>query len=129
MANIIGIQEIVNGPRNYVVKIDIEGDGAGDETDFELIQADYLECDNVRLDKFWSSLVGFSASLIWDGPTPVPFLQIPAGFDISQDLTDSGGWPNPKVANYTGNVSLATSGLGAGEKGTMELHFTKKGAV
>lgn len=129
MANIIGIQEIVNGPRNYVIKVDIEGDGAGDETDFELIQADYLECDNVRLDKVWASLVGFSASLEWDGPTRIPFLQIPAGFDISHDWSDSGGLPNPKVANYNGNVNLVTSGLGAGEKGTMILHFKKKGEV
>ena len=124
MANIIGIQEIVNGPRNYVIKVDIEGDGAGDEEGLPLAEVGYLECGTVRLDRIWASLTGFTASLSWDGPTEIPFLQIPSGVEINKAW--EGGLPNPKVANYTGNVNLTTDGLGASEKGTMTLHFTKK---
>ena len=124
MANIIGVQEIVNGPRHYHIKVDIEGDGAGDEVEFPLVDVAYLDCGEVRLDYAWASLKGFDATLSWDGPTEIPFLQLQSGVEINQ--SDCCGMPNPKMANYTGNVNLTTSGLGASEKGTMILHFVKK---
>ena len=127
MANIIGIQEINNGPRHYFIRVDIEGDGSGDETQFQLVDTSIINCDNVRLDKVWASLVGFSAHLEWDGATKIPFLQIPDGDPIDPKWCPEGGIPNPKMANYTGDVNLVTSGLGAGEVGTMTLHFIKKG--
>lgn len=125
MANIIGIQELVNGPRNYHVKIDIEGDGSGDET-APVAEVDYLECGSVRLDRIFASLGAFSAHLDWDGATKVPFVQIPASNPIDVDWSYQGGLTNPKMANYTGNVNLVTVGLGAGEKGTITLEFVKK---
>lgn len=125
MANIIGIQELVNGERNYHIKIDIEGDGSTDET-VPIAEVAYLECGEVRLDKIWANLGAFTAHLDWAGATNVPFLQIPASMEIQHDWTCQGGLTNPKVANYTGDVNLVTVGLGAGEKGTIALHFVKK---
>ena len=127
MANIIGVQEINNGPRHYFIRVDIEGDGSGDETQFELVDVDLINCKEVRLDKAWASFTGFFGHLEWDGATKIPFLQIPDGEPIDPSWIPEGGLPNPKVANYTGNVNFVTDGLGAGELGTMTLHFIKKG--
>ena len=126
MANIIGIQELVNGPRNYFIKVDIEGDGSGEEDEFPLVEVSLLGCNEVRLDRVWARFEGFSGHLEWDGTTKVPFLQIPDDDDVTMDWSRQGGLTNPKMANYTGDVNLVTSGLGAGEVGTMTLHFIKK---
>lgn len=125
MANIIGIHEIVNGPRNLVLNIDIEGDGSADET-IPIAEADLHNCGTFRLDQVWAHLAGFEAYLEWDGPSKVKFLHIPQDMEIDQCFRRQGGITNPKMANYTGDVNLVTDGLGAGETGSIFLHFVKK---
>jgi len=125
MANIVGIQDLVDGPRNLHVKIDIEGDGSGDDT-VPVAEAALKNCGEFRLDRIWGRLEGFSAHLDWAGDTTVPFLQIPDDDEIRMDWFRQGGITNPKVAGYTGDVNLVTVGLGAGEVGTITLEFVKK---
>lgn len=72
MANIIETQTLVDGSRNLVVKVHIDGDGSGNESYTTLIDASayspaFLE---FKLTKIQSNLVGFTAELVAEG-TPV----------------------------------------------------------
>ena len=125
MANTVAIQEIHNGDRNYVLKVDIVGDGAS-EIDELLVDVGDIGSDTVRLDKVKGSAKGFDLILEWDGPTKAPLLFVDADNYIDFDYRSTGGHPNPKVASYTGHVRMTTSGLGAGERGSFQFDFVKK---
>ena len=81
MANIIGIQDLVDGPRHLHVKVDIQGDGSGDDT-VVIADAGLKNCGEFRLDGIWGRLEGFTAHLEWAGATPVTFLQVPNDDEI-----------------------------------------------
>ena len=129
MPNIVAIQELVNGPRNLVLKVDIEGDGQSVEIDQSLVEVGNYNCGEVRLDKLQGQCESFFVDLIWDGTTEAPlFTIIDSQTDFDYDWSKFGGLINPKVANYTGDVLLRTRGFGTAEglKGSMTLHFVKK---
>ena len=128
MANLAAIQELVNGPRNLVLKLDIEGDGSGEIVNGALVEVGALNCTEVRLDRVQGTVDGFDINLTWDGTTTAPLFNIPGSKDsrISEDWTKTGGLINPKVANYTGDVSMNTTGLESGEKASLQFHFVKK---
>ena len=126
MANLVGIQDQVDGPRHLVVRVDITGDGSSATESVTVAETALKNCEEFRLDRITGRLAGFSGNLEWEGTTPVEFLQIPDGADMERNFTSVSGETNPKVAGYTGDVKLNLAGLAAGEKGSLLLHFVKK---
>lgn len=128
MANLAAIQELVNGPRHFVVKLDIQGDGSGEITDELLVEVGSLDCTEVRLDGIKGHVDGFDVNLEWDGTTKAPLFKIPNALHSYIDLNwaKTSGLINPKVANFTGDVVFTTTGLESGEIASLEFHFIKK---
>lgn len=127
MANTITTSIEQNGPRNYVVAVQISGDGSGDETLTPLITAP----DDSQLLSIWratGSFVGFGTTLYWEHATTASSKQALVLNDAwgCYEFARSGGLLNTvSAANRTGNVRLSTSGLGSGDHGTMLLEFHK----
>jgi len=128
MANIVAVQELVNGPRNLVLKLDIEGDGIA-EVDEQLVEVGAYGCGEVRLDSIQGNMDTFSLDLTWDGQTEAPLFSVPGDLDVNYDWTKTGGLINPKTNGYSGDVNMATRGLGNGEKASLQFHFVKKRLV
>ena len=125
MPNIAAIQELNNGPRHLVLKLDIEGDGVS-EIDEPLVQVLNYDVGEVRLDAIQGNMDTFSLDLVWGGPTEAPLFTIPGDLDLDYDWSSHGGLTNPKVAGYSGDVNMRTRGLGNGETASLTLHFFKK---
>lgn len=129
MANTITRQVIENGPRNYVVKFSIVGDGSGDEvgTRVNAVTGD-MSLENSLL-FVQSALGGFSARLLWDASTDVFAAQIPADAEVKKYFRDIGGIANNAGAGKTGDLLITTSGLVLGETGTLTVWIKKKAEV
>ena len=126
MANLVGIQDQVDGERNLVVRIDIEGDGSSATESITVAETALKNCTEFRLDRVTGRLEGFVASLEWEGTSPVTFLRIPDDDQIDWNYRSVGGLVNPKIAGYTGDVKLNIAGLAVGGVGSLLLHFIKK---
>lgn len=130
MANTITKQTIIDGSKNLVVKIHISGDGSGEETDTVLIDASsyspaFIDANLIGVH---GALSGFSANLQWDATANVPLINLP---DYEYNLDGKqigwfGGIPNDSGAGKTGDILITTSGLGAGDIGTIILELKKK---
>ena len=126
MANTITKQTIIDGPRRLIVKIDILGDGSGDEAATTLIDAStytpvFTDCKLITL---WSDLSGFTARLLWDATTDVVATSVSdTGDDL--DFSEFGGIPNNAGTGKTGDINITTYGLGANDHGTLILGFIK----
>ena len=127
MANIVAIQELVNGPRHLVIKLDVEGDGNSEFSEM-LVEIGNYDCTEVRLDGIKGHVDGFDINLTWGGTTEAPLFKISDALHsyIDLDWSKTGGLINPKVANYTGDVNMTSTGLEQGEIASLEFHFIKK---
>ena len=130
MANTIETQTIVDGDRNLVVHVHIDGDGTGEETNTVLIDAStYTPAfTDVKLMSISSNLIGFSAELIWDATVNVHGWVMP-DYEQDKDFSKIGGLVNRAGAGKTGDMLLTTVGLGAGDTGHAILTFKKKNNV
>jgi hypothetical protein len=137
MANIVSTRVLNDGPRNHVVQILIEGDGSGDEIKFPVVDPTLVDpvCDRFSVMRVQSAVSGeFGVRLGFGGTTEVPFLDIMVPTvpttpnEISQDNRDTGGIPDPQVANYTGTIVLTTNGMDAtGDSAQIHLELVKHG--
>jgi len=127
MANTLTKQTIFDGQRKVIVKIHIVGDGSGEETTANLIDASSYSpaFTDERLVSVTSSLVGFSASLIWDATANVDIVALAEGDTIIDFDVYAGGIANNAGAGKTGDILLQTVGLGAGDEGTIILELIK----
>jgi len=132
MANNITKQTIIDGSKWLVVKIHIEGDGSGEETNTVLIDASSYSpaFTNESLEILHAGLSGFTCDLLWDATANVPITNIPDyEFHYTPDEVGSfGGFTNNAGAGKTGDVLLTTIGLGANDHGTILLKIKKKPA-
>lgn len=135
MANTVDIQKINDGDRNAVFRIYLASDGTtGEETDTAIVDVSSLNADehgnavdNVKVMRVQAHFTGFSALLEYDADTDDPILSIPDGDQIDFDFTHSGGIPNPKSANYTGDITISTTGFAtSGDEGTIYLECKKR---
>ena len=132
MANSIVKQTIVDGSRNLVVKIHIEGDGSGDETATVLIDASsYTPAStDIKITGIHSALTGFTADLLWDATANVSILNIPDyEYNLDTGIRHFGGFPNNAGTGKTGDILITTIGLGAGDHGTITLEMKKRNNV
>lgn len=127
MANTIEVQTLVDGSRNLVVKVHIDGDGTGDESATTLIDASAYSpaFADAKLMKIQSNLVGFTAELLWNATTDKHAWQLP-DYEQVQDFHYFGGIINDAGSGKNGDVNITTTGLGAGDSGHMILYFKKK---
>lgn len=129
MANTITTTTLIDGSRVLIVKIDIQGDATGEESNTIVVDASTFGPAFTRssLMSINSSLSGFSAELSWDATTNVVLTSCPEGHNTS-DFTHFGGINNNAGAGKTGDILITTSGLatGATDHGSIILHIKKK---
>ena len=97
MVNTITKQTLLDGERNLKVKITIEGDGSGDESDTNLIDVSSYNtnsfgqaCSEVRLDCITGYLLGFNLSVLWDA-TANTILMAAENGEFGYNYKKSGG--------------------------------------
>jgi len=133
MANTITKQTIVDGSKWLIVKIHIEGDGSGEETNTVLIDASTYNpaFTNESLSVIHANLSGFTCDLLWDATANVPITNVP-DYEVHLSCDEmkalGGGIPNNAGAGKTGDILLTTIGLGANDHGTITLKIKKKPA-
>lgn len=134
MANTITTQVIINGPRDVVIKVNILGDGSGEETDTIIFDASAYApiADENKLMKIEYALNGFSAYLEWDATADVPLISLVGDhpyfmpYDFCESSMGVAGIPNNAGAGRTGDILITTSGLGAGDNGHIILYVAKR---
>jgi len=128
MANAINTQVIIDGKRSTVIKVTIEGDGTGEETDTVIFDASAYTpaTDNNSLREIKYLLNGFSATLSWDATANVMLLELDDSLQEEINFSTYGGIPNNGGTGRTGDIVMTTVGLGAGDKGYIILYINKK---
>lgn len=129
MANAITRQVLSNGLKNYIVRYTITGDGSGEETASRInnVSGD-MGTDN-KIWKIEAVLHGFDAQVLWDATTDVVACSLPTEVDCHLSFVKQGGIINNAGTGKTGDLLLATAGLGAGDYGTIVVHVKKKSLV
>jgi len=128
MANTVTLTTLFDGSKIFVGKVDIAGDGvSGDETATVIVNASTASPAFVasNIQKIWSSLSGFSATLLWDATANVVAYNLPQDVAEDIDFEEIGGLTNQGGAGVTGNILVTTSGLGAGDHGSIILRMYK----
>jgi len=126
MANTITKTTVMDGSRVLVVNIHIDGDGTGDETNTVLIDASsYAPAfAHSSIISVKAALNGFNCELDWDATANTAALAIP-DYISDQCFKDIGGLPNSSGAGKTGDLLLSTTGLGAGDHGSIIIRMNK----
>lgn len=129
MANSITKQTIIDGSRILIVKIHIHGDGTGEETGTILIDASSYSpaFTSGRMRLIHTALVGFTAELLFDATADVHAMSLVdyEGHYAHDEMDTFGGIPNNAGAGRTGDILINTTGLGAGDHGTIILEIIK----
>jgi hypothetical protein len=128
MANTITKTTILDGLHNFVMLLNISGDGSGDETNTNIFtRASFAPTTGTEIviTKAAGNLNGFTATLIFDATTDLPVISCPATW-FEYDWKCFGGVSSNKAgAGAAGDILLSTVGLGAGEKGTIMIEMKK----
>jgi hypothetical protein len=133
MANTITVNTQLDGGRKLLLRIDIAGDGTGEETNTVLVDAsalnetfDGLAVTDFRIDEYIANFIGFSATLNWDATANVQALAIPEGDSGFDFMARNHPIINRAGAGKTGDLLITTVGLGAGDTGTLLLNCSKR---
>jgi hypothetical protein len=121
MANLVTQRTLLDGSRLSTVQIDITGDGSGEETATQIIDASALEGApaTFKIRAIQWSLSGASVQLLWDATTNVHAFTLPAGSDGLR-FSDTGAHLNNNAGTgITGDLLMTTTGLVAGSNGTI----------
>lgn len=130
MAATVTKQTILDGSRLLIVNIHIDGDAAGDLAAYVLVDASAYSpaFTNCRIRAIHSNLNGFTAELLWDATTDVHAISL-ADYEATYGYEDligrTDGIPNSGGAGRTGDILLTTTGLAAGDHGTIQLEIVK----
>lgn len=128
MANTIDIQTIQDGDRITIIKVDIIGDGSGEETKTLIFDAStYLNTTTRK--KLWQieyEQTGFSSVLEWDATVDAQLITLEEGHHEEGHWKWMGGYSNTYFAGHTGDILLTTTGLGAGDRGYIILYIKHK---
>jgi hypothetical protein len=128
MANTITVTERLDGTRKFVIEVQIVGDGSGQETATSIIDVSGMSppANAVAIQKVYASLDGFSARLLWDATSDVDACILPEGESGIDFMAIGGPLLNTSGAGKTGDLLLATTGLGATGKGQIRIEGYKK---
>src|SRR5512142_1040200 len=125
MANSVGIQTTVDGPRNVIVKVAIYADTADVSTttvlDPATLSATTPPTNQLRIDEVQYSVQdGWYVSLFWDATTAIHITDL-AGRGTFLIGSPFGGWQNNAGTGKTGKITMTTTGYSTG---TMAASFT-----
>lgn len=125
MVNTIEFQTIQDDSRNTIIKVDIIGDGSGEETKTVIFDAStYLNTTvEKKLWKIEYEQNGFSSVLEWDATADKQLITIEDAHHEHVCWEWFGGYSNAYYAGRTGDILLTTSGLGAGDRGYIILYI------
>lgn len=125
MANTITKTTLLNGSRNIVVLVSVQGDASGDETDTLLIdRSSFGSGTETVVEKIEGALSTFTARLTFDATTDLIFSNLPDTY-FCFDFKDIGGISsNAAGAGAAGDILITTTGLGA-EHGAFVIHMRK----
>jgi len=128
MANTIEFQTFENGSRNTIIKVDIIGDGSGEETKTIIFDASaYLNTTvDKHLEKIEYEQTGFSSVLEWDATADRQLITIEENHHEHVCWEWFGGYSNTYYAGRTGDILLTTVGLGAGDRGYIILYVKSR---
>ncbi len=124
MANTITTIFSLNGSRNFLARIEITGDGSGDETGTVVLDPANMTGvpTTFKIKSINANLDGFSGSLKWDATAPTLALALPT-YDTEMDFFESGApLTNDAGAGITGKLTLTTQGLTATGTGTIVIN-------
>ena len=127
MANTVLIQTVEDGARNVKLHVVMQGDGSGEESKLKIAEVLALNpvCDRLRLVTIEGRFEGFKGTLYWGSTSGSEqlLMELPDDdwFKFRPDV------PDPRSADYSGDIVLDTDGLGAGDEGHFDMHMIKKG--
>ena len=130
MANSVGIQTTVDGPRNVIVKCTIYADTSDVSSttllDPATLSATQPPTNQLRIDEVQYSVQdGWYVNLLWDASSAVHIVDL-AGRGFF-DLKAFGGWINNAGAGKTGKILVSTTGYSSGTMvATFTLHAIKQ---
>ena len=118
MVNSVNIETLVDGSRITIIKVDIIGDGSGEQASVIFDASAYFNTTvDKRLFQIQYCLVGFSAALIWGGTVPKQLITLEADHHGRAEYDWCSGLNNSSVTGHDGDISISTSGLGDGDRG------------
>lgn len=130
----VTVTKIMDGPRNAVFHVYVEGGAGGDETDVTLIDPAtsfdpaHPSKPGMSIDQIWSDLTGFDAKLEFDelaSDTPVWSITGSAGA-AHMDFSCFGGLKDRSAElDGTGKLLFSTAGLEVGDFGTLIVMVRK----
>jgi len=117
MANLITITPMINGSKLGSYKVDVVGDGSGDEAGAVILDPANMTGHPAKFKiraLQWDDL-GADATLLWQASANVQAWNMPKGISGGIRFSDTGAHlVNNAGAGVTGRLLLATSGLLAG---------------
>lgn len=131
MANTVNINTILDGTRDTIIRVDIVGDGSGEETGTIIYDASAYD-NKTAIKKVYQiqyCLTGFSTTLYWDstGTPPSPLIaMLEADHYARQEYNWFGGLSNATVTGSIGDILLTTRGLTATDRGYIIIHVQHK---
>jgi hypothetical protein len=127
MANTVTKTILHDGPRNVIARIYIVGDGSGEESDTILIDASalYNAPLSLKVNRVFGRSDGATAVLEHDGSTDAPICSLPNGDDFDYDWRGANGIPSSIATAPTGDITITTASLGAGDTINLNIWATK----
>lgn len=131
MVNTITTTTVLDNEDKTIVKVDILGDGSGDETNTLIYDVTNYKNPTIytKLNKVWGDVSLFLAKLLWDATANKPLINIGSAFTSSPHYIDYcyfGGIINNGGTGQTGNILLTTLNLAADEAGYFILEVGKR---
>jgi hypothetical protein len=111
MANTITKTTILDGPRNFILMVNISGDGSGDETNTNIFtRASFAPTTGTEIvvEKVAGNLNGFTAALSFDATTDLIFASCPASWFEYDWYKFAGVSSNKSGAGAVGDILLTT---------------------
>lgn len=129
----VAVTLINDGPRNAVAHVFIKGNGLGEETDFVILDPETSfdpalpAKPTLTIEKLWYDLNGFSVVLEGDYlATDTPIWSMSAGSASYMDFGYFAGIKDrSNELDGKGKLKITTSGLGAGDTGSIIVHVRK----
>lgn len=127
----VAVTKIIDGPRNAVFHVFIEGNGSGELTDHVLVDPTsfspaLLAEPGLTLEEITYDLDGFSAKIEFDYlTTDNPVWSMSKGPGGHACFEDFGGLKDRSWSDGNGKLKITTTGLDNGDRGSIILVLRK----
>lgn len=133
MANSIVVTKLLDGPRHFILKVDLRADGIdGDLIDYVFLNPINDLIPSVRTGQNFSveyityNLIGFDAQVEFDSTTDQLIWVLTQGKESRVDFQEYGGIKDRSGMDATGRLLLTTTGFNnANKSGTFIIRVRK----